>query len=287
MSPVSMPWNWRPRVDTGYELMPTTDAETTRMVPRGQRGSLLLVALLLIVLVAAIAIGAVSLVGSGSATSADRVLGEKALFAAQSGILRIGGGTLACNGASHAVDDGAGFACAPPPVVACGSDDAFSLVRGWAGAGNEDDAPVAHHICVNLDATGGAGPPPECYEADSDWTCAFDDGDVGPGGGPGSDFDNLYVAEDVTIQGGGNRTVEGDTCFADGAEVNGKLTFRGNVYWETEESTSGASSDYESCVYVAGELDEDLSGATGGCDETIDVWCPHGGDGSSGWGYSD
>ena len=275
-------------MDTGYQLMLTTDAETTRMVPRGQRGSLLLVALLLVVLVAAIAVGAASLVGSGAATSTDRVLGEKALFAAQSGILRMGrNGTLACNGDSHAVGDGAGFNCTPPPVAACGNHDAFSLVRGWSGADSEDDAPAVHHICANLDAIGGAGPPPECDEPDSDWTCAFDDDDIAPGGGPGSDFDNLYVAEDVTIQGGGNRTVEGDACFADGAEVNGALTFQGNVYWETEENTSGASSDYEACVYVAAELDEDLSGDTTGCDQTIDAWCPHGGDGSSGWGYSE
>lgn len=273
-------------MDTGYEPMPTIGAETARSVPRGQRGSLLLVALLLVVLVAAIAVGAASLMGSGTATGTDRVLGERALFAAQSGILRMGrDGTLACDGDSHAVDDGAWFACTAPPAAACGNHDAFSLVRGWTGADSEDDAPAVHHICVNLDATGGAGPPPECYEADPDWTCAFDDGDIAPGGNQA--FDNLYVAGDLKVQGTGQWTVTGDACFAADTEVAGNPTFEGNVYWETEENTSGSARDYEACVYVAGELDEDLSGATGGCDETIDAWCPHGGDGSSGWGYSD
>ena len=266
--------------------MPIAGSEHAPAIPRGQRGSLLLVALLLVVLVAAIAVGAASLVGSGVATGADRVLGEKALFAAQSGILRISEGGLSCDEAPSGAGEGAWFYCTPPGDAGCGGDNR-SRVRGWAGAEVEEDAPAVHNICVNLAAAGGAGPPSECAEEDPAWTCAFDDGDVPPGGGPGSDFENLYVAEDVTIQGGGNRTVEGEACFADGAEVNGKLTFEGNVYWETEENTSGGSSDYEACVYVAGELDDDLSSDDCDGESTLDAWCPYGDTGGSGWGYSD
>lgn len=253
---------------------------------RADRGNILLIALLILVLAGAIAVGAVSLVGSGTSASADRVQSEQALLAAESGIRRIGRGPLECvTGATHAVGSNAWFGCDPPAGAAC-AHDAHSLVRGWVGAPSEAGARAVQHICINLDLVGGSGPPPGCDDADPDWTCAFDDGDVGPGGGPGSDFDNLYVAQDVTIQGGGNRTVEGDACFADGAEVNGRLNFEGNVYWETAENTSGGSSNYEGCVYVAGEVDVSLTDDPDACDE-IDAWCPHLAGGDSGWGYSE
>ncbi|MGM0553507.1 MAG: hypothetical protein ACQETK_06895 [Pseudomonadota bacterium] len=250
------------------------------------RGNILLIALLILVLAGAIAVGAVSLVGSGTSASADRVQSEQALFAAESGIRRIGLGPIECvTGQTYAVGSNAWFDCDPPADAPC-TNEAHSLVRGWVGAASQAGALAVQHICINLDLVGGAGPPPECDEADSSWTCAFDDGDVGPGGGPGSDFDNLYAAQDVTIRGGGNRTVEGDACFADGAEVRGRLNFQGNVYWETAENTSGGSSNYLGCVYVAGEVDVSLTDDPDACDE-IGSWCPHGGGGDSGWGYSE
>ncbi|PYG00028.1 hypothetical protein D893_02487 [Thioalkalivibrio sp. ALE21] len=268
--------------------MPITGAENAPAIPRGQRGSLLLVALLLVVLVAAIAVGAASLVGSGAATGADRVLGEKALFAAQSGILRISEGGLSCDEAPSGAGEGAWFYCTPPGDAGCGGDNR-SRVRGWAGAEVEEDAPAVHNICVNLAAAGGAGPPSECAEDHEDageWDCAFDDDDIDPGQG-GATFQNMYVGDNVRLTGVGNWTIEGEVCLANGVSLQGTPDFRGNVYWESAEDTSGQARDYDACVYVAGALDEDLSSDDCDGESTLDAWCPHAEEGGSGWGYSD
>ncbi|WP_018938950.1 MULTISPECIES: hypothetical protein [unclassified Thioalkalivibrio] len=164
--------------------MPIADPDRAPIRPRSARctvrGSILLVALLILVLAGAIAVGAVSLVGSGSSTSADRVQSEQALFAAESGIRRMVAGEPACDGSTHAVGT-AWFNCDPAP----GQCDANrSLVQGWVGSSSPDGALALHQICVDLL---GAGLPP-CDDAA--WECVQDPDDISPGGG-GRTYENL------------------------------------------------------------------------------------------------
>ncbi|WP_019023001.1 pilus assembly PilX N-terminal domain-containing protein [Thioalkalivibrio sp. ALE23] len=243
----------------------------------------MLIALFLLILVSVIAAGAATMIGSSTLVGSERVLGEKAMFAAESGVMRISADDMDCDGQAHPVGDAqrAGFQCTDAAQADC-PGSAESEILGWGGAERLADAPASHRLCVHLEAVGSGGAPPsECDEAE--WTCVTGDNGAPPGGS-GGDFDYLFVGEDQTVQGGGNRGVNEEACFQDGAEVNGRLDFHDSVYWETEENTSGGSSNYYSCVYIEGELSNEY-GNPGGCEETAEggSWCPYGG--GSGWGY--
>lgn len=241
---------------------------------RSERGSVLLIALLILVFAGALAMGAVALVGSGTSTSADRVQSEQALYAAESGIRRILNGDIQCDGTPRMVGSGARFDC-DEGSNECAPDQ--GLVRGWLGD-DLTNSPAVHHICVRL--TGGGLPPCD----DDDWTCASSGNPLSPGGG-GQTFENLYI-EGVDVNGAGNWTVQGDACFGEGVSVSGGIEFQGNVYWEGMEDTSGQASSYAGCVYEAGVLNNSLSGSGCSGDATIDGWCGPAGDGGSDWGYS-
>lgn len=160
----------------------------------GQRGSLLGLALVMLLVAVVVATGVAALVAGGTVTGADRVLGEKALFAAESGILRIQDPNLDCDDGPFDLGDSAHWDCSEPPDDVCGDSSRY-LIQGWTGAGDWADATAAHELCA--DPFGGPG--------------------IGPGiGAPNGDelasnqnLGNGGVLENGTIEDPGSATVSG------------------------------------------------------------------------------
>ncbi|WP_018869147.1 hypothetical protein [Thioalkalivibrio sp. ALgr3] len=124
----------------------------------GQRGSLLGLALVMLLVAVVVATGVAALVAGGTVTGADRVLGEKALFAAESGILRIQDPNLDCDDGPFDVGDSAHWDCTEPSDDVCGDSSRY-LIQGWTGAGDWADAPAAHELCADPFGGPGIGAP--------------------------------------------------------------------------------------------------------------------------------
>ncbi|ACV69282.1 hypothetical protein Dret_1998 [Desulfohalobium retbaense DSM 5692] len=277
-----------------------------------QHGSVIIAAMVFLVVVAAAAAGISHLTFSSAMVSTERVDSERAFYAAESARLMGWSRTESINFGNNTDDLGANY-------------DGGEY-RGWVGD-SWNDARARHAIETGGGPWKDPNDPhwdepDNAYNPDDIKDTTFNDLAITKkiSGGPHVTITGgLYI--NAKVAGSSQWEVQGDACIGNDAELKGwpgQSAFEGNVFFENEEAIDAVEvggggppgggggppgggggppgggggppgGNYDGCVYVNGELDEERSGASG-CDEDKSIWCGIGGfDGGGGggsWGYA-
>ena len=143
--------------------MYTTETTRTPDTRSAQSGSILVVALVILVIAGSVSAGVAHLVGSGSTISANALQSEQAFYIAES-VARSG----PCEEGSYGKDNHVGHYNCVPGGAPCDSDQWH--ITAWIGNENQDNAQATHQICAPDPTIFSELDESECQDPDSvDW----------------------------------------------------------------------------------------------------------------------